>query len=514
MPLLWVSLSFIGGIAFSSVLSGAAWPWLLLLLLSITAVFLEIKCVPRAGHPLLSRPLFRIPISLLLAAFALGGCRFQAEYPSLTSQEIAWYASAESIGLSGMVVSFPEESPGSTIAIVKAQTIRVGEIEQAVNGKLELRLPGGFNLEYGDVLYLKGHLDSLLDSSSPPTHSYLARRGIYSRMQYPQVTTLKRAAGSPIMAALFSLRARAQQAIYSQIPFPESALLSAILLGTDWNLPDYLVEAYRACGVLHIIAISGFNIAIISNLIIRLARRLFSPGKAGLFAIISILLYTLLVGGEPAVVRAAIMGSLAIPAHYFGRRVIPLHSLILVAALMLAGNPYLLWDIGFQLSFLACLGLITMVDPLLGAIDTMLEKRYSEAARRWWSPILLLVVTTLTAQFCVYPVLIQMNPFFSWTTLPANLTLIVIQPLLMALGGLATIVGLFLPAAGKFLGAAAWPLLAYCNRVALNFGFQAGTEIQIPPGSAWVTAILVAAALTYFSIQQIAGLAQSGLSDQ
>jgi Predicted membrane metal-binding protein len=143
-----------------------------------------------------------------------------------------------------------------------------------------LRLPGGFNLEYGDVLFLEGRLDSLLDSASPPTHSYLARRGIYSRMQYPQVTTLKRAAGSPIMAALFSLRTRAQQAIYRQIPFPESALLSAILLGTDWNLPDYLVEAYRACGVLHIIAISGFNIAIISNLIIRLARRVIRPRQS------------------------------------------------------------------------------------------------------------------------------------------------------------------------------------------------------------------------------------------
>ena len=514
MPLLWVSLSFIGGIALSSVLPGAAWPWLLLLLLFIPAVFLEIKFVPRAAHPLLSRPLFRIPVSLLLVAFALGGLRFQAEHPRITSDEIAWYASDETIGMTGMVISYPEESPGSTIAIVRAQTIRAGGIEQAVNGKLELRLPGGFNLEYGDVLFLEGRLDSLLDSASPPTRSYLARRGIYSRMQYPQVTTLKRAAGSPIMAALYSLRTHAQQAIYNQIPFPESALLSAILLGTDWNLPEYLVEAYRACGVLHIIAISGFNIAIISNLIIRLARRLFAPGKAGLFAIISILLYTLLVGGEPAVARAAIMGSLAIPAHYFGRRVIPLHSLILVAALMLAGNPYLLWDIGFQLSFLACLGLITMVDPLMKAIDSVLGMWCSEAARRWWSPILLLVVTTLTAQFCVWPVLIQMNPFFSWTTLPANLALIVIQPLLMAVGGLATITGLFLPAAGRFLGAAAWPLLAYCNRVALNFGFQAGTEIQLSPGSGWISAILVAAVLIYFSIRQVAALAHSGISDQ
>jgi competence protein ComEC len=231
-------------------------------------------------------------------------------------------------------------------------------------------------------------------------------------------------------------------------------LLCGILLGIDWNIPDNLIEAYRACGVLHIIAISGFNIALISSLVIRLTRTFFSSGKAGLIAILTILTYTLLVGAEPAVVRAAIMGSLAIPAHYFGRRVIALHSLVIVAAMMLVGNPFLLWDISFQLSFLACLGLTTMVDPLVKWIDNGVANHLSEEVRQWWRSILVMVVSTLIAQFCAAPALFEMNPQFSLWTLPANLALAIVQPLLMALGGSSLICGFFFRSWVKF-----WPML-------------------------------------------------------
>jgi len=507
MPLFWVCLAFISGIILSAFLSLPLWLWLLLFLVSCLCVFLEIRAVPRESHPLLSKAIFRIPFSLITAALAFGGWRFQTALPNITPQDLAWYASDESISITGRVVSFPEESNSSTVAILKAQSIQLAGRQQPVKGKLELRLPGGFNLSYGDLLRLEGPLDTILDAESPPYRSYLARRGIHTRMQYPQITTLGRNTGSPVMAGIYAVRERAQRFIYDQIPFPESALLSGILLGTDWNIPNYLEEAYRACGVLHIIAISGFNIALIAWFITRLSLRLFTPGKAGLAAIGAILLYTLLVGAEPAVVRAAIMGSLAIPAHYFGRRVIALHSLVIVAAAMLAGNPFLFWDISFQLSFLACLGLTTMVDPLLNWLDMLMSNWFSENSRQWWSAILVLVVSTLTAQFCVSPVLFNLNPQFSLLTLPANLALVIIQPLLMAVGGSSVIVSFIVPVVGQWLAYAAWPLLAYCNKLALNFGMQSGAEFQLPSNFGKIASVVVAAALIGFTGLQVWNLA-------
>lgn len=513
MPLFWVCLAFIGGIALSPFLPVPVWFWQAFLLFSSLCIIVENKLIPREIHPLRSRPLFGISFSLLTAALCLGACLFQAALPTISGRDLAWYSSKDPVTITGKVVSFPEESASETTAIVQAQTIQTADQTRSVRGKLELRLPGGFDLSYGDVLQFEGSLDSLLESGGPIYQSYLARRGIYNRMQYPQITTLARHAGSPLMTAIYALRERAQVVIYNQLPFPESALLSGILLGIDWTIPDYLEEAYRACGVLHIIAISGFNIALVSGLIIRLTQRLFSPGKAGAAAVITILLYTILVGGEPAVVRAAIMGSLAIPAHYFGRRVFALHGLVIVAAIMLAFNPFLLWDLSFQLSFLACLGLTCMVDPLMQWLEALLSKRVSESFLRWWSPILLLVVTTLTAQFSVAPVTYRMNPEFSFLALPANLTLVAVQPLLMALGGLSVIGGLFIPALGQCLALAAFPLLIYCDRLALHFGFQPGAEFQIPAGYGPLIWLIVTATLIFFSILQVREISRPRLPE-
>ncbi len=129
---------------------------------------------------------FPDPISLITVELGLRNAvpNRAAKY----THKICQYASDESIA-SRQVISFPEESNSSTVAILKAQSIQLAGRQQPVSGKLELRLPGGFNLSYGDMLRLEGPLDTILDAESPPYRSYLARRGIHTRMQYPQITT-------------------------------------------------------------------------------------------------------------------------------------------------------------------------------------------------------------------------------------------------------------------------------------------------------------------------------------
>ena len=125
-----------------------------------------------------------------------------------------------------------------------------------------------------------------------------------------------------------------------------------------------VADAFRTTGTTHIIAISGFNIALIAGALLLLFQRVLGRRRATLPAIAGVILYTVLVGAAPSVVRAAIMGSILILGSHLGRRSDTLVSLVVAAVLMTMHEPIVLWDVGFQLSFLATAGLATITPRL------------------------------------------------------------------------------------------------------------------------------------------------------
>ena len=314
MPLLWLGLAVIAGIFVSAQFQGFSGLWAIPFFCGLLLSCFEYYFSKKRFHPLLSKKLFSIPLGLIISAFALGGWRLQSILPNPTVNDLSFYQPVENALVTGTISSFPEISTQSSVAIIEAESVSIqGQIKE-VSGKLELRLPGGFHLAYGDRLALEGPLRSVLSQGEPAYASYLARRGILTRMAYPQITTLGRGFGNPLAAFLYRARENAHEFIKNQMPVQESSLLSGILLGIDQEIPGFLESAYRTTGTVHIIAISGFNIALITGLVIRFFRRIFKPAWAGILAVGAILFYTLMVGAEPSVVRAAIMGSLSIPA--------------------------------------------------------------------------------------------------------------------------------------------------------------------------------------------------------
>ena len=451
MPLLWLGLYIIAGVFVSAYVQAAWYFWAIPFFSGLLISIPEYLFSKNLQHPLLSKKLFRVPFSLLLAAFALGGWRLHSALPDSTPDDLAFYQPVKNAVVTGTVISFPELASASSSAIIKAETLSIQGQQRPVNGKLELRLPGGFHLAYGDRLRMAGSLKSTLSKDDPFYTSYLARRGILTRMAYPQIETLGQGFGNPLMVFIYRMRDEAFSFIENQMPFEESSLLSGILLGIDWHIPRYLEDAYRVTGTVHIIAISGFNIALITGLIIRLFRRIFTPVWAGILAILAVLFYTLMVGAEPSVVRAAIMGSLSIPAYYIGRRIIGLYSLTLAAAVMVLFNPLLLWDIGFQLSFLATLGLMVLADPVVKWFQKLLENRFSVMTSQAAEPAVVLIISTLCAQFAVSPVLLEFHPVLQLYSLPANLIILPLQPPLMVLGGAAVLAYFIFPPFGALL---------------------------------------------------------------
>ena len=176
--------------------------------------------------------------------------------------------------------------------------------------------------------------------------------------------------------------------------------------------------------------------------------------------------YAVLVGASAGVVRAAIMGSLAIFALRIGRPTSGLNTLIFVAALMALHDPHVLWDVGFQLSFMATLGLMLYAEPLSAGYNRIIHRMTSsQSAKSLAGSVGSILLFTIAAQLTTLPLILYYFHQLPMLSLLANLLVLPVQPALMVLGGLSTIAGLVFLPLGKLMAFFAWPLIAYTIRV-------------------------------------------------
>ena len=142
------------------------------------------------------------------------------------------------------------------------------------------------------------------------------------------------------------------------LPEPHAGLLSGILFGTKAMISNNLYEALVTTGTLHIVALSGMNITILESLIAGTLLPLIGRRLAALVTIILIIGFVLIVGPSPSVIRAAIMGSMALIAVLFGRQNWSILSFILTVSVMLLVHPTWITELSFQLSVGSTLGII------------------------------------------------------------------------------------------------------------------------------------------------------------
>jgi len=467
-PLLWLSAAFLNGIGLSAILRLPAAFWLTAAAASTGLALLEGRLIRRFSGWARLRRFLPLPAGVILTALLLGAWRWQIAQPHFSPADLAFYNDLGKAELSGWIASDPDRRENAVLLTVQVSSLRLqgSGSPLKVSGRAVLRLSPGGDWRYGQRVRVWGSPATPPEDETFSYRAYLARKGIYTYLTYPFVEVQTGQAGSPLLQAVYSLRRFAYRTLNQLFPQPEAALLSGILLGLERDLPVGLTRAFQDTGTAHIIAISGFNMTVLSGLFLALFGRFLPRGWASASAALAITFYTLLVGANPAVVRAAVMSSLALFGRLIGRSSAGLTPLAFSAAAMTAFNPWLPWDASFQLSFAATLGLILYAEPLQHTFEGWLTRRYSPSlARRIAPPVSEYFLFTLAAQLTTLPVVLAQFGRISLSALLANPLILPVQPLVMQLSGLALIAGMLWLPAGQVLGWLTYPFAALTIRI-------------------------------------------------
>jgi len=450
MTLPYLVVAWLSGIYLQSVLTLPAWVLWLATPLLVAIILLWW----REG---------RVRLGATCALFLLlGALRYDASLPRLDEGHLAYYNDRGTTTITGIVVESPDVRDRYVNLKVSAHALEIDGEGHDVKGLALVQTGRHPGYSYGDELQIEGRLETPPELEDFSYKDSLARQDIHSMINFGRITLLSRGHGDPLHRAIYTLKGHFQRTIARLFPEPSASLLTGILLGIETGIPGTLQEDFNATSTTHIIAISGFNIAIVAGAIGLLTRRFLGLYRSALVSVLAIALYTVLVGADAAVVRAAIVGSVSLIAIIAGRQTYALASLAAAALLMTLWNPVLLWDVGFELSFAATLGLILLVRPWEAGVRALLgrwvtEERAASLVRLLSGPLFV----TMAAQLAVWPITLYYFRRFSLISPLTNFLIIPAQPPVMVLGGIATILGSFHPLLGQPVAWVAWLFVAY-----------------------------------------------------
>jgi competence protein ComEC len=340
------------------------------------------------------------------------------------------------------------------------------------------------NIQYGDRIRLRGTVEKPesfvgeLGREFPYAH-YLAARGVHYIVRFPEsVEVVGTGAGNPVLAWLYTQKHAFQSNMEQALPEPAAGLGQGLLLGVEGALGARLEESFRTTGLIHIVVLSGYNVMLVVAFIQFIAGRLLGRFSRMVASVGAIIVFAVLVGLSATVVRATIMAGVLLVAQYFGRPYVALRGLCIAGSIMVILNPMLvLYDIGFQLSFMATLGMILVVPQL----ETFLMTRPRTIA---WSSYF---IATLATQIAVLPLLLYHIGEFSLIAPLANTLVLPAVPFAMLAAFLTGTIGAFLPSVGVLCGLIArWPL-EYITTLATYLGALPFASFMVPPFSwGWV----------------------------
>ncbi len=363
---------------------------------------------------------FKIFFVLLLVGVVI--FRFYQKYNLISSLPIGDVST-----LYGTIVEEPEQRQNN-----QRLTVLLDEPKE----KILLLVDYEKEYEFGDKIKFKGKIKApenfITDQGKEFDYvNYLRKDGIFRLISNSTVGTISKGDGYELKKYLFRFKNFFLEKMNRIIPQPESKLMGGLILGERSSFDDDLREQFINTGTIHIVALSGFNVTIVAEWIIKIFS--FLPRIAGsLMGMASIIIFILMTGGSSTAIRAGIMASLMLLARMTGRDYDALRIIILTGSVMVFLNPLiLLYDVSFQLSFMATIAVIFLSPKM---------EKYFHFIK--WEYLRDIVSVTFSAYIFVLPFILYKMGNLSLVALPANILILPFIPLTMLMGFLTGLAGM------------------------------------------------------------------------
>lgn len=384
-PLLFPLLAFIGGLVTAGIAD-----------VSFSALFL----LPMLAVSLIAAFFARGPLfhtSLFILVFLLGNLSLQPHLdPDLPPFHVANLDSRESIVMEGIVVSRPEVTDKGCRLLVQSERLVEGDSGMPLTGKLLLFIDGGVDdILTGDRVRCRTRVKIPRNYGIPGEFDYpryLAYRDIFATgfvATGDDIILIRRGVAYPLQRRIDAIARELGRFMDTVVFPPENGILKALLLGERGGVSKELEDAYTRSGVNHILSISGFHVGIIALFLFHL---LFMITRCSEFLMLhlnlrrTLLLFTLpvlvfylfLSGTASATARSVLTIAVYVIALALQRETDPLNSLLLAALVILGIHPPSIFDLSFQLSFLAIWGILVLAplfnSPFAGKVGGVAEK--------------------------------------------------------------------------------------------------------------------------------------------
>lgn len=409
----------------------------------------------------------------LIAIFLMAAGLGMARYEIRDARDLSLDKEAGSrVVLQGIVSDEPDERENYTRLVVETN-----------NSKILVYTQHYPEFKYGDEIKINGILKKPKNFNGEfDWESYLAKDEIYYEMFYPQTKLVSSGNGLFIKKWLFSAKEKYLNALSKIIPEPHSALMAGLTIGAKESIPKSLLEDFRKTGIIHIIVLSGYNISLVADTMMRIFS--FFPMALGMsIGVLGIVLFTIMAGAGAATVRASIMALLIVLARATGRIYAITWMLFLTGFFMILHNPKILrFDAGFQLSFLATLALIYLAP--------FFEKKLRFVPRKW--KLREIAAATISTQIFVLPLLLYKTGIFSAVSLPVNLLILIFVPATMLFGFFTGVLGMIWGTLSIPFGWISYALLQYELSIVQFFANLPFASFNIKNFPPWLTLAIYA----------------------
>ena len=334
---------------------------------------------------------------LALSFFFIGICNIRLYLHKEQSPDhiINYLSTDDEIVAEGIISENPEISPDKADIIVSLTRMIREEFTTPVRGSVLLSVKDCRFLKYGDYVRFRSRLKQPHNFNNPGTFDYVKQlqyRGIMVRgtINNPSnILVMRENQGSRVKIYFEKYREKLRKIIRENSLNPEGQIIQAMILGDQKEIPKEVMEKFNQTGTTHIIAISGFNIGIIAALSFIVVRMIMKSSTylllkfnmnvvATVFSIIPVIFYTFVAGLGISVVRAAIMAVTLMIAIVVGKEKDLYNTLAIAAFIILVISPYALFDISFQLSFVAVWSILYITPRLLNYMPAINSKKESK----------------------------------------------------------------------------------------------------------------------------------------